>query len=253
MTEQLKSHIESKTSIEKYGFVWLPEAKENFDNLLDLAACKLSHKLLIVLAYHTGDKKYFIYFDHPRLGLTAELSDDFFAYLYNTYVMPAKKIGIDLSEEEYRSRRLEFKEAFIALREDLGDRKRTKEFSLYLGEEDWCELMTFLENNMVMNPMLTPHASLMHMATVHADNFTASCTQASTSQFYIDANYSSGSTEFTVIFSYFPDNSKYNAVPQWIKTHKELAAVPAPMPKGIPKDLPMDVFGALLYLFGTPQ
>jgi hypothetical protein len=31
-----------------------------------------------------------------------------------------------------------------------------------------------------------------------------------------------------------------------------LAAASAPMPKDIPKDLPIDVFGALFYLLGTP-
>lgn len=252
MMEKLKSEVSAKIDITPYGFSWLEEPGQEIDHFLALAHYTLSHKLNIVLAYHTKEARYCMYFDHPRLHFPAELSDDFFGYLHRTYILPAEKLGIHLSEEEYRNRRAEFKPAFAALTADFGDTKKVKEFSVFLGEEEWSELMTFLENNMIMNPMLTPHASIMHMATVRGGDFTASLTQASTAQFYISAPYSNNSSPFEVIFTYFPDKSKYNPVPNWIKTHKELAAVEVPMPDGIPKDFPIDAFGALYYLFGTP-
>lgn len=252
MIEKLKSDVTAKVDIEKYGFEWLSEPTDNFENFLDLARYVLSHKLNIVLAYHSKEEQNYIYFDHVRLSFNADLSDDFFRYLFNHYIEPAQRIGIHLSESEYSNKRVEYKDAFMKLQSKFSDLKDTKEYSIYMGEDDWCELMTYLENCMIMNPMITPHASLMHMATVHASDYTASFTQASTAQFYIDAPYSAGTSNFTLTFTYFPDKSKYNPVPTWIKRYKELAAVPAPMPSDIPKDLPIDVFGALFYLFGTP-
>jgi hypothetical protein len=140
----------------------------------------------------------------------------------------------------------------MKLKEKFSDLKDFREYNILMGEDDWSELMTFLENSMLMNPMITPHASLMYMATVHAADYTVSCTQASTAEFYIGAPYSAGTSEFMIRFTYYPDKSKYNPVPGWIKRYKQLAAVPAPMPDEIPNDLPIDVFGALFYLFGTP-
>jgi hypothetical protein len=161
----------------------------------------------------------------------AELSDDFFNYLFTTYIAPAQRIGIHLPMEEYSKRRVEFKNAFVELKSNFEDLKITKEFSINMGEDDWLEVMTFMENSMVMNPMITPHASLMYMATVHAADCTVSCTQASTAEFYIDAPYSTGTSNFTLRLTYFPDKSKYNPVPVWINRYKQLAAVAAPMPK----------------------
>lgn len=252
MNENFKSIVTSKVDIEKYGFVWLSEPRSNFENFLDLAELRLSHKLNIVLAYQIEEQKYRIYFDHIRLNFESPLSDDFFSYFFATYVEPARKVGIHLSEEEFGKRRAEFKSDLDALLKSFREQKSKKDFTLNLGKEDWNDFMTVLENNMLMNPMLTPHVSLMYMATVRSADFTTTFTQCSASEFYIDAPLSQGKSNFNLIFTYLPDKSPYNPVADWILQHKELAAIPFPMPKGLPKDMPLDVFAALFYLFGTP-
>lgn len=252
MKEKLKSTVNEKVNIEKYGFTWLDELQEPFEHHTDIAEHVLSHKLRIVLTYHQKEEQYYIYFDHIRLNFKAELSDDFFNYLYTHYMAPAHKIGVNLSEDEYSKRRVEFKDAFSNLTKNISELKIMKEYAIFLGEDDWWDFMTYLENCMLMNPMLTPHASLMRMGTVLGGDFTASCTQASTAQFYIDAASSDDPSSFYLVFTYYPDKSKYNPVPGWVKRYDQLAAVPAPMPEDLPKDLPIDVFGALFYLFGTP-
>lgn len=214
MIENFKSVVNAKVDIEKYGFVWLPEPRSTFDDCLDLAEQRLSHKLNIVLAYQNKEQKYLIYLDHIRLNFVAPLSDDFFWYFTDTYVEPARKVGIHLSEEEFGKRRTEFKNDLDALLKSFREQKAKKEFNLNLGKEYWYEFMTILENNMLMNPMLTPHVSLMYMATVRSADFTTTFTQCSASEFYIDAPLSTGESNFNLIFTYLPDKSPYNPVPE---------------------------------------
>lgn len=250
----LKNRITEKVDIEKYQFTWLNDENKGIDGLISLAKCQLSNYLSIILCYKTKEDAFYIYFDKPLFQFEAELSDDFFKYIHNTYVAPAFKLGIGLSKAEFSKHENEYIEKLNAHFMKFEDPNETEQYVIFLGEENWHNLMSYFENNMIFNSMLAQHVSIMHMATVRGGDFSTCCTQATASQFMIHAPFSADAkTPFNLLVNYFPDNSKYNPVSKLLKQITHYAGIPSEMPNNIPTNMPLDVLGAIYYAFGNTQ